>query len=175
MRSRGMTVLLVALSACGSTGGGGDGGGGGGDGGACDGGACPDGGGGGGGDASMCPGTQPAAGAACSGSTRCEYGTETCCGNTYPSIVCECQSGGFNCYYTDACLIPGCPDGGDTAGEGEVCGSSAVDRDAGARPCAEGLVCCYPCGIPDCADVCTRPCGEPGPGCQSDGCPGPFP
>lgn len=41
---------------------------------------------------------------------RCEYGTECCCGRCYPSIVCECDADRFGCYYTDACLIPGCPD-----------------------------------------------------------------
>jgi hypothetical protein len=58
---------------------------------------------------------------------------------------------------------------------GEVCGESDGARDAGARPCSPDLVCCYPCGIPDCLDVCFLPCGEPGNGCQRNGCPGPFP
>ena len=65
------------------------------------------------------------------------------------------------------------PDG-DFAGPGEICGTSDVDLDAGARTCAPGLICCYPCGIADCADRCTAPC-TPGPGCQTGGCPGPFP
>src|SRR5262249_55325683 len=39
---------------------------------------------------------------------------------------------------------------GPFAGDGEVCGTNAGDLDAGALPCAPGLVCCYPCGIPDC-------------------------
>ena len=75
----------------------------------------------------------------------------------------------------DAAAIdaPDC-DGG-CAAENEACGSSDVDLDAGARPCGAGLVCCYPCGIPDCVDRCTTPCGAPGPGCQENGCPGPFP
>lgn len=73
---------------------------------------------------------------------------------------------------TDATPGPDC-DGG-CAAEGEVCGASEADLDAGARPCGAGLVCCYPCGIPDCLDRCTTPC-TPGPGCQESGCPGPFP
>jgi hypothetical protein len=63
---------------------------------------------------------------------------------------------------------------GGCAAEGEACGTSDVDLDAGARTCAPGLVCCYPCGIPDCVDRCITPC-TPGPGCQEGGCPGPFP
>lgn len=73
----------------------------------------------------------------------------------------------------DAPPGPDC-DGG-CAAENEACGTSPVDLDAGARPCGAGLVCCYPCGIPDCVDRCTVPCGAPGPGCQENGCPGPFP
>jgi hypothetical protein len=64
---------------------------------------------------------------------------------------------------------------GGCAGLNEVCGVSAADLDAGALPCGTGLVCCYPCGIPDCVDRCTTPCSPPGPGCQENGCPGPFP
>ena len=141
---------------------------------------CPDGGdndgGGGGGDANMCPSTQPTSGVtSCSGSERCEYGTESCCGNTHPSLVCECQSGTFYCYYTDACLIPGCPDAGDYAGVGEVCQAGELfDAGTAPRPCEPGLVCCYPCGIAGCDFRCIEPC-TPGPGCQESGCPGPFP
>lgn len=58
-----------------------------------------------------CPGTAPFDGT-CSGNLTCTYGTETCCGMTYPSTVCNCKNGRFQCYATDACLIPSCPDGG---------------------------------------------------------------
>ncbi len=64
---------------------------------------------------------------------------------------------------------------GGCAGVGEACGSSDVDLDAGARACAPGLACCYPCGVANCVDRCTQPCSPPGPGCQDNGCPGPFP
>ena len=64
---------------------------------------------------------------------------------------------------------------GGCAGVGEACGSSDVDLDAGARMCGPGLVCCYPCGVANCVDRCTAPCSPPGPGCQDNGCPGPFP
>src|SRR5687768_9883017 len=55
---------------------------------------------------------------------------------------------------------------GGCAGLNEACGTTSADLDAGALPCSPGLVCCYPCGIPDCVDRCTTPCSPPGPGCQ---------
>jgi len=45
---------------------------------------------------------------------------------------------------------------GGRLGEGSVC---TVDAE-----CAPGLLCCYPCGIPDCDNVCTIP--EPGGDCR---------
>jgi hypothetical protein len=48
--------------------------------------------------------------AACEANLTCEYGTECCCGQCYPSTVCTCMEGGWGCYATDACMIPGCPD-----------------------------------------------------------------
>ena len=59
-----------------------------------------------------CPPGEPEPGSDCDvEGARCEYGSETCCGVTYPSFVCECQAGNFGCYYTDACMgAPfGCP------------------------------------------------------------------
>ncbi len=41
-----------------------------------------------------------------------------------------------------------------------LCGQSA----AGAM-CGNGLVCCYPCGIPDCDWKCTTPCDPNTPAC----------
>lgn len=60
-----------------------------------------------------CPATAQLDGP-CSGSFSCTYGTETCCGMTYPSLVCQCRQGRLFCAYTDACLIPpgACGDGG---------------------------------------------------------------
>jgi hypothetical protein len=58
----------------------------------------------------MCPTAMPFAGDGCGGAMHCEYGSETCCGKTHPSYVCDCREGRFDCLYTDACLIPGCPD-----------------------------------------------------------------
>ncbi len=64
--------------------------------------------------ASSCPASAPLSQppVACAGSVQCNYGSESCCGMTYASVVCRCQQGSFSCFYTDACLIPGCPDAG---------------------------------------------------------------
>jgi hypothetical protein len=48
--------------------------------------------------------------------------------------------------------------------EGEICGPDVPGE------CAEGLNCCYPCGIQGCDWVCTVPCDEDEPWC-SGGCP----
>lgn len=60
-------------------------------------------------DAGACPDAAPFSGT-CEGALHCEYGTESCCGETYPSLVCNCVSGDWQCFNTDACLIPA--DGG---------------------------------------------------------------
>eukprot|EP00573_Skeletonema_grethae_P005682 CAMPEP_0201712690 /NCGR_PEP_ID=MMETSP0578-20130828/59771_1 /ASSEMBLY_ACC=CAM_ASM_000663 /TAXON_ID=267565 /ORGANISM="Skeletonema grethea, Strain CCMP 1804" /LENGTH=654 /DNA_ID=CAMNT_0048201753 /DNA_START=24 /DNA_END=1988 /DNA_ORIENTATION=+ len=43
------------------------------------------------------------------GST-CAIGEETCCGETYDSIVCDCTGGQWLCRTTDACNRPDCED-----------------------------------------------------------------
>jgi len=48
-------------------------------------------------------------------------------------------------------------------GNGDPCGQSA-----NGRSCAQGLACCYPCGIPGCVYRCQTPCAA-GPGCVN-GC-----
>jgi len=70
---------------------------------------------------SGCPADSPEAGSACEvEGARCEYGSETCCGETHPSYVCQCSGGAFGCYYTDACMgAPfGCACGVDEDCEG---------------------------------------------------------
>lgn len=42
----------------------------------------------------------------------CAYGTESCCGRRWDSVICTCRGGMLECMYTDACLSPNCPDGG---------------------------------------------------------------
>lgn len=51
-----------------------------------------------------CPAGVPEPGSSCSGSSTCEYGSETCCGETHPSMVCSCMGGTWGCYATDACM-----------------------------------------------------------------------
>jgi hypothetical protein len=58
--------------------------------------------------------------------------------------------------------------GGDAAtpgGVGSVCalGRLEPDREVVVGPCAEGLQCCYPCGIQGCDSVCMVDCGPPRP------------
>lgn len=64
-----------------------------------------------------CPG-QPPINGACEGELSCEYGTETCCGETFPSTVCHCSGGIWACLATDACYRPvdSCGDAGTDAG-----------------------------------------------------------
>ncbi len=57
-----------------------------------------------------CPPAAPIGQACSQDGLHCEYGTECCCGQCHPSLVCQCGGGQFGCYYTDACLIPDCPD-----------------------------------------------------------------
>lgn len=61
-----------------------------------------------------CPAQPSTGGAPCSSPLHCEYGSETCCGATHPSVVCDCLNGDFACYATDACMLPpdACSDGG---------------------------------------------------------------
>ncbi|TNF28238.1 MAG: hypothetical protein EP329_18235 [Deltaproteobacteria bacterium] len=49
-------------------------------------------------------------GGVCAGAGTCEIGQECCCGQCYPSTVCDCRDGAWACYATDACMIPGCGD-----------------------------------------------------------------
>ncbi|MBM4355478.1 MAG: hypothetical protein FJ109_17100, partial [Deltaproteobacteria bacterium] len=54
------------------------------------------------------PGSPPLEPGTCEGDLHCEYGEECCCGECEPSLVCNCMSGTWGCYYTDACLGPWC-------------------------------------------------------------------
>lgn len=59
---------------------------------------------------------------------------------------------------------------GHYAKQGQICrvgrrflrGSGALNPHQ-ARPCAPGLKCCYPCGVPGCNSVCLKDCGPPRP------------
>lgn len=86
-------------------------------------------------DATSCAGAQP--GGLCTNEGQsCSIGEECCCGECAPSLVCDCYSGTWSCYYTDFCLRPGCDDpdvvdAQDAVDAAEVAdGSSAACEDA---------------------------------------------
>jgi hypothetical protein len=65
----------------------------------------------------------------CVGDISCNYGTETCCGETYASMICDCFDGSFSCYFTDACLVPekfGCGGSGGMGGMGGAAGTGGA-------------------------------------------------
>lgn len=92
---------------------------------------------------------------ACTGDQVCTYGSESCCGETYASVICQCVDGAFGCHYTDACLgAPSmCPDpepevtcggiaGLDCPGYGEcVVSPSDCDDCIGHCECTENVDC----------------------------------
>ena len=41
--------------------------------------------------------------------SSCGVGKETCCGQTYDSLKCECSSGSWMCLVTEACMMPCAP------------------------------------------------------------------
>jgi hypothetical protein len=59
----------------------------------------------------VCPDKEPiGSDAVCSKDLKCTYGTESCCGKTFDSLVCQCSAGEvFGCFFTDACFTPSCP------------------------------------------------------------------
>lgn len=72
--------------------------------------------------------------------SSCTIGTESCCGETYDSIVCPCENGQYRCYHTEACMWPTCCMSGPPSGEpvegycnvGEMCDTGVT-----------GDYCCY--------------------------------
>jgi len=81
-----------------------------------------------------------------------------CGGPVLYSGCCPCEEGTID-------RVTECNDGGRRDGglpDGAECGD-------GLGQCADGLSCCYPCGIPGCANVCEPSCTRGDPGCF-DGC-----
>lgn len=64
----------------------------------------------------------------------CRLGKECCCGGCFPSTVCTCTLEGWQCYATDACFFPFCPDSGanmsGTASDPGTSTSGAWDSEA---------------------------------------------
>ncbi|MFO0746188.1 MAG: hypothetical protein U1F43_11010 [Myxococcota bacterium] len=82
-------------------------------------------------DVSGCAGASP--GGTCSEEgAHCDLGQECCCGACHPSLVCSCGAGQWACFYTDACLVPACPDAGDASdtGDAETTGDTSADCSA---------------------------------------------
>jgi hypothetical protein len=73
--------------------------------------------------------------------SSCSEGTETCCGQTFSSLICDCMGGSWMCLHTDACLFPSCcqsgppenqpPPSPDTCigGMGSLCEDTGVPDD----------------------------------------------
>eukprot|EP00541_Cyclophora_tenuis_P012149 CAMPEP_0116557432 /NCGR_PEP_ID=MMETSP0397-20121206/9238_1 /TAXON_ID=216820 /ORGANISM="Cyclophora tenuis, Strain ECT3854" /LENGTH=197 /DNA_ID=CAMNT_0004082891 /DNA_START=60 /DNA_END=653 /DNA_ORIENTATION=+ len=55
-----------------------------------------------------CPEEAPNPRDPCTGIVSCEYGEESCCGQTFTSYICDCFFGEFACLFTDACFSPDC-------------------------------------------------------------------
>merc|ERR1719471_1663640 len=59
---------------------------------------------------SVCPADMPGMNTPCTGSARCEYGEECCCGKCFASQIfqCDANAGVWISFYTDACFAPAC-------------------------------------------------------------------
>jgi hypothetical protein len=103
-----------------------------------------------------CPTDLPTPGTPCSLgclNNLCSYGA--CPDSSGPALTAQCLGGMWT-------LKANCG-GGIPAGQ--PCGNA---EDGG--PCAAGLSCCYPCGIPGCTNTCTPTCDPSDPDCIG-GCP----
>jgi len=79
--------------------------------------------------------------------SSCSVGNETCCGETFPSLTCDCMGGSWMCINTDACMFPSC------------CRSGPPENQPPPSPgtCSGGLLC--DTGVPDdyCCNDFTNP------------------
>lgn len=106
----------------------------------------------------------------CIAPLRCEYGQECCCGQCFPSLVCNCLDGTWGCYATDACMIPGCPDALEDLPPSDVAEDPGPDlpplpenRCRDREDCPEPMAFCLPPGAPMTCGICFRvehPCGS---------------
>ncbi len=81
---------------------------------------------------STCPSIPPDTGDSCVGfenNLTCEFGEECCCGQCFPSLICECSGGQWGCFFSDACLAP-CPTDSPT----EASPTEAPPTPAGTEP-----------------------------------------
>lgn len=75
----------------------------------------------------------------------CEYGEECCCGECHPSLVCNADAGKtVQCYYTDACMIVGCPCETDAqCNVQDSCQNNLCKDACSTVRCAGGTVCVH--------------------------------
>eukprot|EP00984_Skeletonema_dohrnii_P005554 scaffold1959_cov88-Skeletonema_dohrnii-CCMP3373.AAC.1 len=74
----------------------------------------------------------------------CAIGKETCCGETFDSVACECFDGKWVCRHTDACMRPDCGDLTTTAPSAAL---ASCDYSAPVKTCSTDDDC-------TCGDVC---------------------
>ncbi len=139
-----------------------------------------------------CPASWPDSGSPCEPEgVTCAYGSETCCGETYPSYVCRCAGGIFGCIYTDACMgapigctctvDADCEPGGfgrawcvdetcvpcdDSGSYCDLwCPHGFVPERNGCQPCICAEAPCEQVGTGYC--TCDAPCGDTGTTCEA--------
>merc|ERR1711892_541037 len=110
-----------------------------------------------------CPTERPEFNSACEEEMTCDFGSQECCGETYPEVTMECMDGMWVGYYIDTlCVLgvaPPCPDDTTTTEPAEkaadetttvisVCPPEWPEDDSS---CMDGLKCPY--GMEEC-------CGE---------------
>ncbi len=84
--------------------------------------------------------------------TRCEYGQECCCGECFPSLVCERFAEGPACYYTDACFVPQCEEcrvDSDCPEDWQYCNGGECADSCHMMDCQQGYICTQGECIPD--------------------------
>lgn len=92
----------------------------------------------------------------CGPPTMCGEACDAPCGCCPCGDGDEMSAGGVAYVCAGGCWAPR-----GTGGAGDPCG--------GSTDCGAGLSCCYPCGIPGCANVCEPSCSSGDPGCAG-GC-----
>ncbi len=63
--------------------------------------------------------------------SSCGVGKETCCGQTYDSLKCECSSGSWMCLVADACMMPCAEDTTTTTTSTTTAGDVMVTQSSG--------------------------------------------
>merc|ERR1712228_706675 len=74
----------------------------------------------------------------------CEYGEETCCGETFASMQCECMDGQSLCRYTEACRGRDCDNDDDDDDNEDKCPFDMNDKRDYKGTCEYGTETC--CG-----------------------------